>query len=68
MLPALLLLLRIGLLLVMCRANFAASAVPGAPENITVTFLTPSSVQVSWAVVTDGADKYDVMYKPTDAR
>ncbi|CAH2015720.1 unnamed protein product [Acanthoscelides obtectus] len=42
---------------------------PGIPENITVTFLSPTSVRVSWATSTvTSADKYDVTYKPTDAR
>ncbi|VEN58065.1 unnamed protein product, partial [Callosobruchus maculatus] len=42
---------------------------PGIPENITVTFLSPTSVRVSWATSTVySADKYDVTYKPTDAR
>lgn len=41
---------------------------PGIPENITVTFLNPTSVKVSWATSMDNVDKYDVTYKPTDAR
>ncbi|XP_060529733.1 fibronectin type III domain-containing protein 4 isoform X2 [Cylas formicarius] len=41
---------------------------PGVPENITVTFLNPTSVRVSWATSVDNADKYDVTYKPTDER
>lgn len=40
----------------------------GVPENITVTFLNPTSVKVSWATAVDNVDKYDVTYKPTDAR
>ncbi|XP_023313047.1 uncharacterized protein LOC108908517 [Anoplophora glabripennis] len=40
---------------------------PGIPENITVTFLNPTSVKVSWATSLESADKYDVTYKPTDA-
>ncbi|GLV32422.1 uncharacterized protein CBL_00869 [Carabus blaptoides fortunei] len=40
---------------------------PGIPENITVTFLNPTSVKVSWATSMDHVDKYDVTYKPTDA-
>lgn len=40
---------------------------PGIPENITVTFLNPTSVKVSWATSMDNVDKYDVTYKPTDA-
>ncbi|XP_017779188.1 PREDICTED: fibronectin type III domain-containing protein 4 isoform X4 [Nicrophorus vespilloides] len=41
--------------------------VPGVPENITVTFLNPTSVRVSWDTTVDHVDKYDVTYKPTDA-
>jgi len=40
----------------------------GAPENITVVLLTPSSVKVSWATTMDNVEKYDVNYKPTNAR
>ncbi|XP_057663967.1 uncharacterized protein LOC130898585 isoform X2 [Diorhabda carinulata] len=40
---------------------------PGVPENITVTFLNPTSVRVSWATSVENADKYDVTYKPTGA-
>lgn len=41
---------------------------PGVPENITVTFLNPTSVRVSWSTSVDNVYKYDVTYKPTDAR
>lgn len=41
---------------------------PGVPENITVTFLNPTSVKVSWATSVENVDKFDVTYKPTDAR
>ncbi|XP_022917945.1 uncharacterized protein [Onthophagus taurus] len=40
----------------------------GVPENITLTFLTPTSLRVSWDTSVDHVDKYDVSYKPTDAR
>ncbi|XP_015839222.1 uncharacterized protein LOC664106 isoform X8 [Tribolium castaneum] len=40
---------------------------PGVPENITVTFLNPTSVKVSWSTSVENVDKYDVTYKPTDA-
>ncbi|XP_044271380.1 uncharacterized protein LOC123015612 isoform X4 [Tribolium madens] len=40
---------------------------PGVPENITVTFLNPTSVKVSWSTSVVNVDKYDVTYKPTDA-
>ncbi|XP_055538429.1 uncharacterized protein LOC129725966 isoform X2 [Wyeomyia smithii] len=53
------------------HAGFAGS-IPSAPENITITFLTPTSVRVSWQTSMDPhtmpVDKYDVTYKPTDAR
>ncbi|XP_058463067.1 uncharacterized protein LOC131437613 isoform X8 [Malaya genurostris] len=52
------------------HAGFAGS-IPSAPENITITFLTPTSVRVSWQTSMDPhtmpVDKYDVTYKPTDA-
>ncbi|XP_015595792.1 uncharacterized protein LOC107267993 isoform X2 [Cephus cinctus] len=45
------------------------TGVPGVPENITVMFLTSTSVRVSWSTSqVDQIEKYDVMYKPTDAR
>lgn len=40
----------------------------GSPENITIVFLSPSKVQVSWTTAVDAVEKYDVTYKPTDAR
>nr|CAD7431365.1 unnamed protein product [Timema monikensis] len=40
----------------------------GAPGNITIMFLSPTSVRVSWGISVDNVDKYDVTYKPTDAR
>jgi hypothetical protein len=40
----------------------------GAPENITIVFLNPNSVKVSWATTMDNVEKYDVNYKPTNAR
>ncbi|XP_046425279.1 uncharacterized protein LOC124304579 isoform X2 [Neodiprion virginianus] len=41
---------------------------PGVPENITVMFVNPTSVRVSWSMrQVDSVDKYDVTYKPTDA-
>lgn len=47
-------------------------SISAAPENITVTFLNPYSVKVSWQTSVDQhttpVDKYDVTYKPTDAR
>ncbi|KFB51099.1 AGAP006721-PA-like protein [Anopheles sinensis] len=50
---------------------FRDGSIPTAPENITVTFLTPTSVRVSWQTSMDPhtlpVDKYDVTYKPTDA-
>jgi hypothetical protein len=47
-------------------------SIPAAPENITVTFINPSSVRVSWQMAmdihTNPIDKFDVTYKPTDGR
>ncbi|XP_033607833.1 uncharacterized protein LOC111865727 isoform X2 [Cryptotermes secundus] len=40
----------------------------GAPENITIVFLSPNSVKVSWSATMDNVEKYDVNYKPTNAR
>ncbi|XP_049778929.1 uncharacterized protein LOC126175906 isoform X3 [Schistocerca cancellata] len=57
-------------LLVLHGAGYVGS-MPGAsmvPENITVMFLSPTTIKVSWATTSDVmADKFDVMYKPTDA-
>ncbi|XP_076232638.1 uncharacterized protein LOC143178080 [Calliopsis andreniformis] len=45
------------------------TGIPGVPENITVMFLNPTSVRVSWSTSqVDQVEKYDVTYKPTDAR
>lgn len=41
---------------------------PWVPENITVTFINPTSVRVSWDTSAEKVEKYDVTYKPTDAR
>lgn len=42
---------------------------PGVPENITVMFLNPTSVRVSWSTSQiEPIEKYDVTYRPTDAR
>ncbi|XP_015118298.1 uncharacterized protein LOC107041973 isoform X2 [Diachasma alloeum] len=51
-------------------AGFVGSmtGIPGVPENITVMFLNPTSVRVSWSTSqVDQVEKYDVTYKPTDA-
>ncbi|XP_076282861.1 uncharacterized protein LOC143210125 isoform X7 [Lasioglossum baleicum] len=51
-------------------ANFVGSVtgIPGVPENITVMFLNPTSVRVSWSTSqVEQVEKYDVTYKPTDA-
>ncbi|XP_055371684.1 uncharacterized protein LOC129605778 isoform X4 [Condylostylus longicornis] len=49
-----------------------AGTIPATPENITITFLTPTSVRVSWQTMLDiqthPVDKYVVTYKPTDDR
>lgn len=45
------------------------TGIPGVPENITVMFLNPTSVRVSWSTSqVEQIEKYDVTYKPTDAR
>ncbi|KOB72176.1 Fibronectin type III domain-containing protein 5 [Operophtera brumata] len=41
---------------------------PSIPENITVTFLNPTTVRVSWSTTAELVEKYDVTYKPSDAR
>ncbi|KAI4487871.1 hypothetical protein M0802_011759 [Mischocyttarus mexicanus] len=44
------------------------SGIPGGPENITVMFLNPTSVRVSWSTSqVEQVEKYDVTYRPTDA-
>lgn len=47
-------------------------SISAVPENITVTFLNPTSVKILWQTSADAhavpVDKYDVTYKPTDAR
>ncbi|KZC08108.1 Fibronectin type III domain-containing protein 5 [Dufourea novaeangliae] len=52
-------------------AGFVGSVtgIPGVPENITVMFLNPTSVRVSWSTSqVEQVEKYDVTYKPSDAR
>lgn len=44
---------------------FAAGQAPG---NINVMFISPTTVKVSWKISPRGIEKYDVMYKPTNAR
>lgn len=47
----------------------SVTGIPGVPENITVMFLNPTSVRVSWSTSqVEQVEKYDVSYKPTDAR
>ncbi|XP_046810382.1 uncharacterized protein LOC111687185 isoform X8 [Lucilia cuprina] len=47
-----------------------AGTIPATPENITVAFLTPTTVRVSWQTMIDlnahPVEKYIVTYKPTD--
>jgi len=31
-------------------------------------FISPNAVKVSWKISLKGIEKYDVMYKPTNAR
>lgn len=51
---------------------FFKGTIPATPENITVTFLTPSTVRVSWQTMIDlnahPVEKYIVTYKPSDDR
>lgn len=51
---------------------FCLGTIPATPENITVTFLTPTAVRVSWQTQIDlkahPIEKYIVTYKPTDDR
>lgn len=55
-------------LLVLHGATIAGSMpAGGTPENITIMFLSPSEVKVSWTTAVEPAEKYDVTYKPTDA-
>ncbi|XP_066588585.1 uncharacterized protein [Prorops nasuta] len=58
-------------ILILQGAGFVGSmaGIPGVPENITVMFLNPTSVRVSWSTSqVEKIEKYDVTYKPTDAR
>ncbi|XP_026683481.1 uncharacterized protein LOC103514819 [Diaphorina citri] len=43
---------------------------PSAPQNVTVTFLSPSSVRIAWMTAPGlpKVDHYDVNYKPSDAK
>ncbi|XP_037887356.1 uncharacterized protein LOC119636199 isoform X6 [Glossina fuscipes] len=47
-----------------------AGTIPATPENITITFLTPTTVRVAWQTMIDlnvhPVEKYIVTYKPTD--
>nr|XP_018914534.1 PREDICTED: uncharacterized protein LOC109042317 isoform X1 [Bemisia tabaci]XP_018914535.1 PREDICTED: uncharacterized protein LOC109042317 isoform X1 [Bemisia tabaci]XP_018914536.1 PREDICTED: uncharacterized protein LOC109042317 isoform X1 [Bemisia tabaci]XP_018914537.1 PREDICTED: uncharacterized protein LOC109042317 isoform X1 [Bemisia tabaci] len=55
-------------LLILHGASLAGSMpASGAPENVTIVFLSPTSVRISWTITLDKVDKYDVTYKPTDA-
>ncbi|KAG8224339.1 hypothetical protein J437_LFUL004295, partial [Ladona fulva] len=47
--------------------NDKRRSVPGSPENVTVVFLNATSVKVTWDATHGQAEKYDVVYKPTDA-
>lgn len=54
-----------------CASQFLGT-IPATPKNITVAFLTPTTVRVSWQTMIDlkahPVDKYIVTYKPTDDR
>lgn len=42
---------------------------PGAPHNITYILIDSRTVKVFWSLDTHGVvDKYDVSYKPTEAK
>ncbi|XP_041979087.1 fibronectin type III domain-containing protein 5 isoform X2 [Aricia agestis] len=56
------------MLSLLLRFTDAGSMGPGVPENITVTFLNPTTVRVSWSTTAELVEKYDVTYKPSDAR
>ncbi|KAK7600969.1 hypothetical protein V9T40_008410 [Parthenolecanium corni] len=47
--------------------NFGIEANVTIPENITITFLSSVSVKISWALALTNIEKYDIMYKPTEA-
>ena len=40
----------------------------GGPENVTVELISPSSAKVSWVTNMDNVEKYDVNFRPTNAR
>ncbi|XP_034248388.1 uncharacterized protein LOC117649603 [Thrips palmi] len=67
MLQWVLLLLLTGVSFVGCMPRGGAGPSDGAPSNITVMFLSHTSVHVNWTVNMDNVEKYDVTYKPTDA-
>ncbi|KAJ1528002.1 hypothetical protein ONE63_007930 [Megalurothrips usitatus] len=50
-----------------CMPRGGAGPADGAPSNITVMFLSHTSVHVNWSVNMENVEKYDVTYKPTDA-
>lgn len=63
--------LSIKIILKISKQYYVPGSISAAPENITVTFLNPTSVKVSWQTSVDQLtpiEKYDVTYKPTDAR
>lgn len=64
--PAQIAVIALALSLLLRLAN-AGPMGPGVPENITVTFLNPTTVKVSWSTTADLVEKYDVTYKPSDA-
>ncbi|XP_073971475.1 uncharacterized protein isoform X3 [Rhodnius prolixus] len=47
--------------------GFRSMPAGGTPENITVTFLSPTEVRVSWTAEAENVEKYDVTYKPMEA-
>lgn len=52
-------------------ARFVGSqpnGVGGTPENVTIRFIDSKTVRVVWSTVWNNIDRYDVTYKPTDAK
>lgn len=52
-------------------STISGSTVPFAPENITISFISPTAVRVSWQQTIDNEfpiEKYDITYKPASSR
>uniref|UniRef100_T1GCX5 Fibronectin type-III domain-containing protein n=1 Tax=Megaselia scalaris TaxID=36166 RepID=T1GCX5_MEGSC len=50
--------------------KFTRTIPAATPENITLTFISPTSVQISWQTTADikSIEKYLVQYKPANDR